>query len=443
MSVAEKPIAPLPWGLSFYRAVTSALGPVADIALDYRLKRGKEDERRLGERKGAPGVARPAGPLMWIHAVSVGESLSILPLIERLSELRPDLSFLVTTGTITSANLMEERLPPAGVHQFAPVDRLPYVRSFLDHWAPDCAIFMESEFWPNIILETSRRGVPMALLNARISPRSFDKWRRRPGAIRRLLNAFDVRIAQDGKNAERVWELGRAPVSMFGNLKMAAPPLPVEEDKLDRLRQMVTGRKLWVASSTHPGEEEMIAQAHDQLKKQSYDDLLTIIVPRHPHRGQEIAELLDARGSKIARRSADDAIEPDTDFYIGDTLGELGVFYRLSDIVLVGGSLAAKGGHNPLEPARLHAAILHGPHTYNFVETYAVMRRSGGSALVRNERDLAAALVRLFADDMTRRAMAEAATRCAEESAEKVLADIIDSLNPLLPQAQTGVHARA
>ena len=432
----------LTFGLQAYRAATTAIGPFADFVLRYRMKRGKEDGARLGERKGVASRARPDAPLLWIHAVSVGESLSVLPLIDRLSAKRPELQFLVTTGTITSAELMEQRLPEGAFHQFAPVDRPSYVERFLNHWRPDGAIFLESEFWPNMILETRHRNVPMALVNGRISPKSFDRWKRRPATAEQLLDAFSVRLAQDGKNAERFSELGKQPVSMLGNLKMSATPLPVDQAALDALRAEIGDRRIWLASSTHPGEEEMIAIAHERLQSQ-FGDLLTIIVPRHPARGADIADKLRQLGLRCARRAAGEPPRQGLDIYIGDTLGELGLFYRLCDICLVGGSLAAKGGHNPLEPARLHAAILHGPHTYNFVETYSEMRNSGGTALVRNERDLAAALVRLFTDTMTRSAMADNAMRGAEESAEKILTDITEALEPILPARAAAPHAPA
>ncbi|MEM6850163.1 MAG: 3-deoxy-D-manno-octulosonic acid transferase [Pseudomonadota bacterium] len=426
--------APLPMGLKLYRALTSAAGPLAGAVLSYRLKRGKEDPARINERRGVAGAPRPDAPLIWIHGASVGESLSVLPLIERLAERRPDLRILVTTGTVTSARLMAERLPKTAQHQFAPVDRPAYVHAFLDSWRPELAIFLESEFWPNMILETRRRGAALALINGRISPETYRKWMRRPAFIRRLLTEFDLRLAQDGKNAERLTELSRGPVGMLGNLKLAAPPLPVEESGLDALRAAVGDRPVWLASSTHPGEEAIIAAAQKELMR-SHPELLCIIVPRHPERGAEIASELSDHGLRVGRRAAGELPMANKEVYVGDTLGELGLFYRLSDIVLVGGSLVPKGGHNPLEPARLRAAILHGPHTYNFVETYADMRAAGGAALVRNKGDLAAAVTRLLADEKTRYAMAAAAMNAAETSAERVLTDILEALDPLMPPA--------
>jgi len=416
-----------PLGLKIYRRASRAARPVVDFALNRRLVAGKEDAERIAERRGVASLARPEGELAWIHGVSVGESLSVLPLVERLRALRPATHFLVTTGTVTSASLMQERLPDGAFHQFVP----------LDHPVFDAAIFVESEFWPNLILEASRRAGFMALVNGRVSPRSFEDWKRQPRSIRFILSAFDTIIAQDYQNAERLMALSERPVEMLGNLKNAAPALPAKQDDVTALKAQFGARPVWLAASTHPGEEEIVFAAHKILKTH-YPGILTIVAPRHPVRGGDVAELAAEHNIPIARRSKGETIDEKVELYIADTLGELGVFYRLCDIALVGGGLTPKGGHNPLEPARLGVAILHGPHIFNFVETYAGMRANGGAALVRNERELATAVRRLFADEKTRTAMAEAAKGAAEENAEKILADICDTLMGHFPRRLNG-----
>lgn len=412
-----------PFGLRLYRAATRAAGPLARLTLTRRLRAGKEDPARIGERRGVAGLPRPEGTLLWIHGASVGESLSVLPLVSRLGHLRPDFSFLVTTGTVTSARLMAERLPQGAVHQYAPLDHPAYVDAFLDHWRPQAALFVESEFWPNLILAARRRVALMALVNGRVSPQSYEEWSKKPRTIRYVLSAFDLMLAQDHQNAERLRALSGADVATFGNLKHAAPPLPGEEAELTRLRAAIGSRPVWLAASTHPGEEEAVLEAHRALSA-SFPRLLTLLAPRHPERGEEVAALAARADLKASRRTLRQEIAAGTDVYVADTLGELGLFYRVSDISFVGGSMTPKGGHNPLEPARLGGAILHGPYTFNFAETYAEMRAAGGAALVRNDRELATAVRRLIADDKTRLAMAAAAQRAAEASAEKVLADI-------------------
>jgi 3-deoxy-D-manno-octulosonic-acid transferase len=424
MSDAALPSAE-PFGLRLYRLFSRAAGPIAELALQRRLKAGKEDPKRISERRGVPGRPRPDGSLIWIHGASVGESLSVLPLVSRLRSVRPDLRFLVTTGTTTSARLMEERLPEGALHQYIPLDHPRFVKAFLDHWRPQAALFVESEFWPNLIL-TARERVPfMALINGRVSPKSFEEWSRKPQSIRFVLSAFDVLMAQDLQNAERLKALSGRDVLCFGNLKNAAPPLPVVSGEIEALKREIGDRPIWLAASTHPGEDEAVFSAHKTLKA-SFPTVLTIVAPRHPERGEEVRAFAEATGLVARRRSLKQAIDPATDIYIADTLGELGVFYRLSDVSFVGGGLTPKGGHNPLEPARLGGAILHGPYTFNFVETYADMRAGGGAALVRNDRELATAVRRLLSDEKTRLTMAGAAQRAAQASAEKVLVQISD-----------------
>lgn len=416
-----------PLGLKIYRAASRMAEPVASFALRRRLKAGKEDAARIAERRGVAGRPRPEGPLIWIHGASVGESLSVLPLVRRLHELRPEQQFLVTTGTVTSAKLLAERLPDNAFHQYIPLDHPDFVNAFIDHWCPDAAIFVESEFWPNLIL-AARRATPfMALVNGRISPRSFEDWKRQPNSIRFILSSFDLMLAQDGLNAERLKMLSGRDVLMFGNIKNTAPPLAGDDAEIEKLKDQIGTRPNWLAASTHPGEEDTVFEAHKLLRSE-FGDLLTIVAPRHPGRKDEVVDIAREKGLRPACRSANQPITQDTDIYIADTLGELGVFYRLSDIAFVGGGLNPKGGHNPLEPARLGNAILHGPNTFNFSETYAEMRAAGGAALVRNERELATAVRRLLADSKTRVAMTNAARTAAELNAEKVLTNICDSL---------------
>ena len=277
----------------------------------------------------------------------------------------------------------------------------------------------------------------MALVNGRVSPKSFEDWVRRKSAIQYLLSAFDVIVAQDRENAERLKTLSERHVVSFGNLKNAAPPLPVVETELNMFREQIGQRPVWLAASTHPGEEEAVFETHRRLKT-TYPNILTLLAPRHPERGEEVRNIALESGIVAELRSNQQPIRAETEVYVADTLGELGLFYRLTEISFVGGSLTPKGGHNPLEPARLGGSILHGPYTFNFVETYAEMRSSGGAALVRNERELATAIRRLLADDKTRQAMATAAEKAAEASAEKVLAEIS---NLILEKLSSGTLA--
>lgn len=417
--------------LAIYRGVTTAAAPLIGPYLRTRLRAGKEEAGRLSERYGITAVPRPEGPVIWIHAASVGESLSMLPVLDRLSAEWEGVRIVITTGTVTSARILADRLPVCAVHQFVPLDRAAWVRRFLDHWRPDLALWVESEFWPNLLQETARRKVPLVLLNARISPRSFRGWRRFRGTIGNLLGCFDLCMAQSEDEAQRLGALGAKQVRAPGNLKLAAPPLPNDAAELARLQAMIGNRPVWLASSTHPGEDEVIGAAHDRLCGGGLDDLLTIIVPRHAERGPSIADMLGGNGLTITLRSRGDEITADTDVYIADTMGELGLFYRLAEVVFVGGSLIPHGGQNMLEPARLDCAVLHGPHMENFPVITREFAEAGASSTVANADEIAEAVRALLTDETMRHKRMEAGREVAGQKAE-ILDAVFALLEPYL-----------
>lgn len=424
--------------LGVYVALTHVAGPAIRVWLHNRLLRGKEDPERLPERIGLSGAARPDGPLLWLHAASVGESQSALVLLERLLGDRPALSVLVTTGTVSSARLLAARLPPRCVHQFAPADCPRWVRRFLDHWRPDAAIWMESELWPNLIRTSAARGIPAALVNARMSERSFANWRRVPGMARALLKCFDACLAQSEEQAARFRSLGAENATSTGNLKISAAPLAADPTALQTLKSDLAGRMVWLAASTHAGEETLATQVHARLKPH-HPGLLTVIAPRHPDRAGEIVEMIAAHGLRAARRSAGEAIGPDHDIYLADTMGELGLFYRLAPISYVGGGMARLGGHNPLEPARLGSAVLHGPDMANF-RTIAEAFAQAGAAICCDDVDaLTRAVDRLLTDNDARRAQTEAARRIVDANRD-VVKTVLAHLAPLLDR--TGAEAK-
>lgn len=424
-----------------YGAVTSLAGPLFRVTLAIRRASGKEDGLRIGERFGRPGCGRPEDVLIWVHGASVGESLSILPLIERLIAGRRDLNVIVTTGTVTSARLMAERLPEGAFHQFIPIDRRAEVRRFLDHWRPDLALWLESELWPNLLAETCRRRVPIVLVNARMSRRSFARWRRWPNFARFILSRFALCLAQSEADVERLAALGAPSPACPGNLKFASPPLPADEEELARLRAALGDRPVWIAASTHPGEEELIADTHKRLR-QRFDNLLTVIVPRHPGRGTGVARELAKGGFEISLRSAGDGIAPDTAIYVADTMGELGLFYRLVGVVFVGGSLVPHGGQNPLEPAQLDSAILHGPHMMNFQPIVAGLKTAGAAQEVADAGGLARAVGDLLADPGERGRRAVAAGRLAAGEAG-VLDRYLEALAPILASLPAAPSSRS
>jgi len=380
-SAAEKPIErlPLPLTLHVYRALLTVATPLAGILLSHRLKRGKEDPHRLAERRGESTVARPPGPLVWVHGASVGEVAAIIPLVERIAS--KDFKVLVTSGTVGSAKLCEQRLPAGVIHQFVPLDAPRFITRFLDHWKPDLALFTESDLWPNIIIMSHARRIPLILVNGRVSERSFNRWRYAPATIGAMLRRFDLCLAQSPAYATRYRDLGAPRIATTGNLKLDVPEPPADRDSLQALQSAIGGRTTIAAASTHAGEEIALIDTHRKLRH-SFPQLLTLIAPRHPDRGSGIVEIASAAGLSASRRSQGRLPDAKTDIYVVDTLGELGLVYRLAPIVFVGGSLATHGGQNPVEPIKLGAAVLHGPHVWNFAEIYAALDAAHGAEQV-------------------------------------------------------------
>jgi 3-deoxy-D-manno-octulosonic-acid transferase len=376
----------IPLTLRMYRLLFAAATPLIPSLLSRRLKRGKEHATRIGERYGDSKVARPPGPLVWIHGASVGELLAVIPLIGRIRER--EFAVLCTSGTVTSASIAEQRLPPGVIHQFVTADAPRFVRRFLKHWQPDIALFVESELWPNLITITAERGIPLILINGRLSERSFKRWRLLPGTIAALLRCFDLCLAQSATYAGRFRDLGAPRVGTTGNLKLDVPEPPANPASLMALREAIGGRTVIAAASTHAGEETALIEMHRRLRH-SFPAILTIIAPRHPDRGRGIVEIANAAGLKATLRSRGELPEPDTDVYVADTLGELGLIYRVAPIVFMGGSLASHGGQNPIEPIKLGAAVLHGPHIWNFAEIYGALDKAHGAEEVADVGKLA------------------------------------------------------
>jgi 3-deoxy-D-manno-octulosonic-acid transferase len=399
---------PLPMTLRVYRKLSFAMVPLSPAVINRRLKLGKEDPARVGERRGMSADVRPAGPLVWIHGASVGEVLAAAALIERLRGL--NLRILLTSGTVTSAAIVAKRFPSDVIHQYVPYDSPRYVTRFLDHWRPSLALFIESDLWPNLILSSAARRLPMVLINGRMSHRSFPRWRRVAGTISALLGRFDVCLAQSQLDAERFATLGSRNVVVTGNLKLDVPAPPADNNKLDWLVSMTRGRPVIVAASTHPGEEEILAATHRTLAGY-FPNLLTVIVPRHPERGEAIARMIAASGLNASLRSHEELPTATTDIYVADTLGELGLFYRLAPIVFMGGSLVERGGQNPIEAIKLGASIVHGPHVFNFTDVYETLDAAGGARRADSQEALVKHLGQLLADPRAREAVLTASER--------------------------------
>ncbi|MDB5543162.1 MAG: 3-deoxy-D-manno-octulosonic acid transferase [Hyphomicrobiales bacterium] len=412
--------------LRTYRSATALLAPLGPAFLNWRKRRGKEDARRLRERLGVPGAARPHGPLAWLHGASVGEGLALLPIVEQLRAR--GFHVLITTGTVSSAQVLAGRLPGGAIHQYIPLDAPRYMRRFLDHWKPDLVMLAESELWPNLIVEVKSRATPLVLVNARLSERSFQRWRKFPGFISSLLGGIDLCLAQTRDDAARLMMLGAPRVQVVGNMKFDVPAPPVDAGKLADLVAMVGPRPVWVAASTHAGEEEIALAVHRDLIR-TFPNLLTIIVPRHAPRGAEIATLATMSGINAGLRSRGEQPGSFTGVYIADTMGELGLFYRVASIVYLGKSMVAQGGQNPIEPAKLGAAILHGPHVANFTEVYRTLDRAHGAIEVGDADTLARMLAMLLSDTALLRKTARAASE-AVDGLGGASANILSALEP-------------
>jgi 3-deoxy-D-manno-octulosonic-acid transferase len=417
--------------LSAYRSLLGLIGtPVGTVLLRRREKQGKELAERLGERRGRAGLPRPDGRLIWVHAASVGEFNSVQPLLAALADR--GFAVLLTTGTVSSARLAADRLPPGVVHQFVPLDVPSFVRRFLDHWQPDLVLFTESELWPVMLGALAGREVPVVIVNARLSDRSMRRWSRAKSSIGYLLDKVDLCLAQSEGDAERLRALGAHRVQNAGNLKFDVPPPEASAEALARVKSAMFGRRVLLAASTHPGESEDLVAVHTGLKE-TVRNLLTVIAPRHPGAADSIKAAADEAGLLAVRRSEKPEPAYNTDIFIVDTIGELGLFYRSADLVFVGGSLVPHGGQNPIEPAKLGVPILHGPSVHNFVDIYAALDMEGGAVRVETRDRLAEATARLFSATGERDAMREAANGVVQRHAG-ALERTLNALEPYLMQ---------
>lgn len=419
--------------LTVYETITCAGKPLLEQFLYLRLKRGKEHRHRLPERMGKPGRPRPNGKLVWVHAASVGEAQSALILIDALGQSLSNVNVLVTTGTLTSAALMEKRLPSFAFHQFVPVDHPQWVKSFLDYWKPDLALWMESELWPNTLMGLKKRGVPLVLINARLSDKSFSNWSLAKGFAQSILGCFTLILAQTEKDASHYRSLGARNVVVTDNIKYSAAPLPYDADALAALKLAAEGRRTWVYASTHAGEESLACRVHKKIKEK-VPDLLTIIVPRHPERREDVANTCFENGVKFRLRGNTHALpNADDDVYVADTLGELGLFYTLCPIAMIGRSFSddGGGGHNPVEAAQLGCAVLTGPNNQYQRQIYDDMQEFSAVAEMRDETEFAAALEELLTHPAKLQALQSRAAAFVDRKTH-VVDVVLRELQPLL-----------
>lgn len=421
-------------GLSLYRAASTALKPVARWLLNRRARTGKEDPVRLTERLGQAGHPRPDGQLIWIHAASVGESQMALTVADALLVQHKDAHVLITSGTRTSANLIAYRGLDRLIHQFPPVDAPAWVSAFLDHWRPDLAVFTESELWPNLILAAKARGVPLALMNARMNRKSLDGWARWPQSARTLLGAFDWIGAADQRTADGLSRLTGQPISNAGNLKLECGLPAPSPETLAEVQALICDRPVFVAASTHAGEEALIASAHEALLRDQPDALM-ILVPRHPDRANDVAAILSEAQLSFARRSKGETPQS-TQVWLADTLGEMALWYALCPVAVVAGSFVdGIGGHNPIEASRAGASVVTGPYVDSFADVYAVYDAHDARGVAHTAEEIAAQVRQGWKDGGLKTQNAQAALDALPGGA---LPLTLSALNHLLEQGPKG-----
>ncbi|MCC6598168.1 MAG: 3-deoxy-D-manno-octulosonic acid transferase [Alphaproteobacteria bacterium] len=419
--------------INLYKALMRSGEPILGAFLKQRLKKGKENPNRIAERKGITALKRPSGRLGWIHAASVGEAQSALILIERLLNRDKDLHILLTTGTLTSSVLMEKKLPQRAFHQFYPLDHPAWVARFLNHWEPDFILWMESELWPCMLTEIRKRRIPASLVNARLSPDSLRKWRFTRSFAENILKTFQSVLCQTDLDATAFRQLGAVNVHVTDNLKYSATPLLTTPADIELVKNAVDGRPCWVYASTHKGEETLAARVHMHLKE-TFPNLLTILIPRHPERRADIAATL--KSTQLALQLRGETRTPpaaETDIYIADTLGELGLFYRIAPIACIGRSFSddGGGGHNPIEAAQLDCAVLHGPHVQNLQEIFDQMNDAGAAKKLTDEGALYDELLSLLSTPDLLAKRRAAALDFAKQK-EDVIYAVIKHLEPII-----------
>ncbi len=420
--------------ISIYNTLVRILYPIAiSRYIEKRKENGKEDIKRFNERLGKPTMPRPEGKLFWLHGASVGESLSMLPLIDKLLLTYPEAHVMVTTGTTTSAELMGKRLPERAFHQYIPIDNPTFTKRFVKHWQPDVALWFESELWPAMLSTIKSKNIPLILVNGRISNRSFKRWQQFDFVCKELLSCFTYCLGQSDEDAYRLKVLGAKEAECLGNLKYAGLPLPVDEAKKKEIEAQINGRTVWLASSTHDDEEMRIARFNIELKKE-FPDLLLIVAPRHPNRGEEIQKRMQEElNLKVSLRSKNEPITEETDVYVANTIGELGLWYNICPIVFVGGSLIPHGGQNFMEPSRCRDAVIVGPHMHNFTDAMNRAQKADAVTQVKDVIELSNQVCLLLENkDLLEERRQKAYDWAMSES--KVLDGIMNKIKEYIPQ---------
>jgi len=388
----------------WYRFFTYLFYPFAPIYLYFRKIRKKEDSISYREKLSKIEISREEGFLIWFHVASVGEAMSILPLIESCMEEKKINQILLTSITLSSGKILKKRFNQNAkvIHQFLPLDISVWTSKFLEHWKPNLSIFIDSEIWPNLISQISEKKIPLLLINARITKKSFKRWKLIISFAKKIFEKFDLCIVSNKESENFLKILGAKNIKNYGNLKFSNIKNDLNKKLDSDFFNKIKNRKIWCAASTHPTEEILCARSHLKIKE-SYNNILTIIIPRHIDRIEKIRKELSNLNLKIVLYSKLDQIDINTDILLIDTYGEASIFYNISKYVFVGKStiksLIMDSGQNPIEPARLGCKIFHGPNVSNFVEIYEYLRTLGVTKQVNNSNELSISLIEEFAEN--------------------------------------------
>lgn len=422
--------------LELYKYITSKSEKILLWLLNWRENKGKEDIARINERKGICTKPRPDGKLLWVHAASVGEAQSTLILIEKILKQTKDLNIIVTSGTVTSAKLMEDRLPQGAFHQYAPLDHPKWIKKFIEHWKPNAVFLIESELWPNMLAEIKQQKIPAALINARLSNKSFNGWSLFKNSTKEILSSFNIILSQTDNDTIRFKKLGARNTITTGNIKYSASPLPVNNNDLNEISNAIGNRPVWVYASTHLGEESLACRIHQRLKNK-IPDILTIIVPRHPERRDEIKNICEGFSNlkNTMRGEIKSLPRADTDIYIADSLGELGLFYSVSQVAMIGRSFSVDGGggHNPLEAAQLKCAVITGPNIQFQQDIFNNMINAKVAKQVKTKEELSNILTSLFENQEQLKQLQNNAFEYAQ-SKMNIIDNVIEELAPIIKE---------
>ncbi len=416
-----------PWLLKFYLGFSRWFAAAYHLVYRLRALWGKEDKLRLLERAGYSKTHRPSGPLVWLHGASVGECNLALAVIGQWKKIEPDVNFLVTSQTKTSANLLAGRENENIIHQYLPMDTPDAMEHFIHHWQPDLMILLESEIWPNLIVSVRKSQIPLVLLNARMNEKSRRNWQKRNQLSRYLFKQFQWIVAADNPTRDFLSQITGQEILMPGNLKQLMTPLPPDQDLLDELSLLCRGRPVWLALSTHLGEDEILLQAHKQILQKQTETLL-ILVPRHPERGPQLASMADDLGLSNSRRGKE--LQAQKQLWIADTIGEIPLWLELASIAFIAGSLSGGKGHNPIEALSASVAVLSGSNVSSFSEIYQELDTHGVVKFCDTPDQIAMAVLAHFDDPDTNRhnqqAMKELIAKRAGALAQQVIPGLLD-----------------